>query len=46
MNELVKMLKDFQGRGYEEVSISNILIWISEIKKRNKTKRRRNKANE
>jgi hypothetical protein len=38
MKELEKKLKDLQKNGYETVSISQVLSWISEIRRENRLK--------
>jgi hypothetical protein len=39
MNELKKKLKELQKQGYEQVTISQVLEWMSNIKLEAKVKR-------
>lgn len=39
MKQLEKKLKDLQKDGYEQVTIVQILNWISEIKRKNRLKK-------
>ena len=39
MKELVKILKDLQKRGYQQVDIGQVLSWVYNIQKDNRLKR-------
>ena len=46
MKELEKRLKDLQKNGYEQVDITMLLNWMSDIRKDAKIKAIERKANE
>jgi len=39
MKQLEKKLKDLQKRGYETITINQVLIWIHQIRMDNREKR-------
>lgn len=39
MKELEKILKSLQKQGYEQVTIQQVIQWISDIRRENKVKR-------
>jgi len=46
MKELEKKLKDLQKKGYEQVTIQQVIQWMSDIRRENRLKAHERRQNE